>query len=460
MATDGTEANGGSSGGSISPDGRFVGYTSDATNLVPGDTNGASDVFVYDRQTHATERVSVASDGTEANDGSVGGSISADGRFVAYESYAMNLVPGEEIDTAPNVYVFDRQTNASERVSVPFDPRDQGATGYGGSISADGRFVLYDTNDRAGNSIIRVFDRQTDTATFVPVVSGDNPFDNPFTVSHSISADGRFVTYTTFLRSTETGLETAVYVVDRQTNITTPVSVASNGTEANGSSDGGSISADGRFVAYWSDASNLVPGDTNHTGDVFVFDRQTNTTERVSVASDGTEANGGSSHASISPDGRFVAYSSDASDLVPGDTNNTGDVFVFDRQTNVTTRVSVASDGTEANGPSTTASISADGCFVTYNSDASNLVPGDTNGAFDVFVVQIDVGPPVDGVVKDGDDGNDVLKGTDRNDILRGHGGKDLLFGHKGDDILDGGERNDKIFAGEGDDTVLGRCRQ
>ena len=91
-----------------------------------------------------------------------------------------------------------------------------------------------------------------------------------------------------------------------------------------------------------------------------------------------------------------------------------------------------------------------------YSSDAANLVPGDTNGASDIFVVQTDVAPPVDGVVKDGDDGDNLLKGTDRDDILRGHGGRDSLFGFKGDDCLDGGEGNDRIFAGEGDDTVLG----
>jgi Ca2+-binding RTX toxin-like protein len=116
----------------------------------------------------------------------------------------------------------------------------------------------------------------------------------------------------------------------------------------------------------------------------------------------------------------------------------------------------VARDGAEANGTSFGGSISPDGHFVTYRSDASNLVPGDTNGVSDIFAVQIDVGPPVDGVVKNGDDGNNILKGTHRNDILRGHGGQDLLFGHKGDDRLDGGDGNDKIFAGKGDDTVLG----
>ena len=138
---------------------------------------------------------------------------------------------------------------------------------------------------------------------------------------------------------------------DRQTGATTRVSVASDGTEANGGSNDNipTISADGRFVTYFSEASNLVPGDTNNAGDIFVFDRQTGTTTRVSVASDGTEGNNSSFQSDISADGRFVTYTSHASNLVPGDTNNTCDIFVFDRQTSTTTRVSVASDGTEAN---------------------------------------------------------------------------------------------------------------
>jgi archaellum component FlaF (FlaF/FlaG flagellin family) len=129
-----------------------------------------------------------------------------------------------------------------------------------------------------------------------------------------------------------------------------------------------------------------VPGDTNGTWDVFVHDRVTGQTTRVSVASDGTQGNGHSGSPSISADGRYVAFSSSASNLVPGDTNGRGDVFVHDRLTGQTTRVSVASDGTQGNGDSWWPSISADGRYVAFASEASNLVPGDTNGTWDVFV--------------------------------------------------------------------------
>ena len=167
---------------------------------------------------------------------------------------------------------------------------------------------------------------------------------------------------------------------------TTRVSVRSNGTQGNDFSAEASISATGRFVAFDSPASNLVSEDTNNTIDVFVHDRKTGQTTRVSVASDGTQGNEFSDAPSISASGRYVAFFSLASNLVSGDTNGTGDVFVHDRKTGQTTLVSVASDGTQANGGSVHASISANGRYVAFQSEASNLVSGDTNNTIDVFV--------------------------------------------------------------------------
>ena len=140
------------------------------------------------------------------------------------------------------------------------------------------------------------------------------------------------------------------------------------------------MSADGRFVAFESDASNLVAGDNNGSRDVFVHDRQTGTTTRVSVGTGGTQGNGDSVEADVSPDGRYVAFRSDATNLVIGDTNNAEDIFVHDRQTGTTTRVSVDTGSLQANDDSFLPSLSSDGQFVTYHSDATNLVSGDTNG--------------------------------------------------------------------------------
>src|SRR5262249_22098526 len=155
----------------------------------------------------------------------------------------------------------------------------------------------------------------------------------------------------------------------------TRVSVASDGTQANGETLQPTISANGRYVTFDSLASNLVSGDTNGKYDVFVHDMLTGSTSRISVASDGTEGNNDSDTPSINADGRYVEFASRASNIVSNDSNGVDDLFVHDMLTGSTTRVSVASDGTEANDYSATqTSISSDGRYVTFKSLASNLV--------------------------------------------------------------------------------------
>jgi len=385
---------------SISADGRFVAFDSRATNLVPGDTNGRSDVFVHDRQTGITERMSVDGAGNQGNSDSDRPLISANGRFVAFNSRSTNLVPGDTNGTS-DVFVHDRQTGTTERVSVD----NTGNQGNGGSgvvaISADGRFVAFvstATNLVPGdtNGVLDVFvhDRQTGTTERVSVDSaGDqgNSYSGTIIRDYGVtmSADGRFVAFVsaaTNLVAGDTNGVADVFVHDRQTRTTERVSVDSAGTEGNGASILSEISADGRFVAFWSSATNLVPGDTNGVADVFVHDRQTRITERVSIDSAGNQANGVSTYSAISADGRFVAFVSSATNLVPGDTNGGQDVFVHDRRTGTTERVSVDSAGTESNGSSERPAISADGRFVAFWSSATNLVTGDTNGTSDVFV--------------------------------------------------------------------------
>jgi Tol biopolymer transport system component len=395
VASDGTQGNGASALPSISADGRYVAFLSGASNLVPGDTNGVDDVFVHDRLTGQTTRVSVASDGTEGNGHSESPSISADGRYVAFASYASNLVPGDT-NGVMDVFVHDRLTGQTTRVSVASDGTQGNGESRYPSISADGRYVAfmsYASNLVPGdtNGVMDVFvhDRLTGQTTRVSVAS-DGTQGNGDSVSPSISADGRYVAFMSYaynLVPGDTNGKADVFVHDRLTGQTTRVSVASDGTQGNDGSGGASISANGRYVAFVSGASNLVPGDTNGVDDVFVHDRLTGQTTRVSVASDGTQGNGDSWWPSISADGRYVAFMSWASNLVPGDTNGTWDVFVHDRLTGQTTRVSVASDGTEGNSDSIYPSISADGRYVAFQSWASNLIPRDTNGAWDVFVV-------------------------------------------------------------------------
>src|SRR5439155_1754636 len=210
-----------------------------------------------------------------------------------------------------------------------------------------------------------------------------------FAFPPALSADGRFVAFVSFatnLVAGDTNGATDVFVHDRQTGTTERVSVASDGTQGNAASAGAALSADGRFVAFHSYATNLVAGDTNGATDVFVHDRQTGTTERVSVSSGGTEGNGFSAAPALSADGRFVAFHNTATNLVAGDTNGKTDVFVHDRQTGTTERTSVASDATQGNGPSAGAALSADVGLVAFHGTATNLVAGDANGAYDVFV--------------------------------------------------------------------------
>jgi Tol biopolymer transport system component len=177
-----------------------------------------------------------------------------------------------------------------------------------------------------------------------------------------------------------------VFVYDQVGGATARVSVDSTGAQANGPSSEPSIAGDGRYVAFGSSASNLVSGDTNGAADVFVHDRTTGATTRVSVDGSGAQANKSSGSPSISADGRYVAFGSSASNLVGGDTNAADDIFVRDRSAATTTRVSVDSAGAQANAPSRSAAISGNGGFVAFDSAASNLVGADTNSVSDVFV--------------------------------------------------------------------------
>jgi Ca2+-binding RTX toxin-like protein len=456
----GNQANSGSSTPSISADGRFVAFYSQASNLVPGDTNNNNDIFVRDTLTNTTTRVSLDSAGNQANFGSNGDfSISADGRFVAFSSAATNLVPGDT-NRDYDIFVRDTLTNTTTRVSVDSAGNQGNGGSYSASISPDGRFVAFDSN--AANLVpggtnrsrdIYVRDTLTNTTTRESLDSAGNQANSP-SYSASISADGRFVAFgssASNLVPGDTNNTFDIFVRDRLTNTTTRVSVDSAGNQANSRSVGSSISADGRFVAFHSDASNIVSGDTNGKRDIFVRDRLTNTTTRVSFDSAGNQANSESYYPSISADGRFVAFLSNASNLVPGDTNNRDDIFVRDRLTNTTTRVSVDSAGNQGNRSSFGASISADGRFVAFESLASNLVE-DTNDSYDIFVVDISSTRNV----INGTPGNDNQTGTSGNDIINGSEGDDVLTGLRAWDVLNGGDGNDILSGGKGFDNLNG----
>ncbi|MCE7949327.1 MAG: hypothetical protein DYG88_18055, partial [Chloroflexi bacterium CFX4] len=397
IASNGTQGNNVSLLAAISGDGRFAAFASSASNLVSGDTNNAFDVFVHDRQTGQTTRVSVASDGTQGNGNSNRAVISTDGRFVAFSSAATNLVGGDT-NSREDVFVHDRQTGQTTRVSVASDGTQGNEHSIRPAISADGRYVAFlstATNlvsgDTNGVDDVFVHDRQTGQTIRVSIASnGTQANSNSF--RSSISADGRYIAFTSVasnLVSGDTNGVEDVFVHDRQTGQTTRVSVASDGTQGNNISSESTISANGRYVAFESFASTLVSGDTNGVRDIFVHDRQTGQTRRVSVVSNGAQANAESANAAISADGRYMVFESFATNLVSGDTNGVSDVFVHDRQTGRTNRISVALGDAQGNDTSRRSAISADGRFVVFESFASNLVSGDTNTLIDIFVATL-----------------------------------------------------------------------
>jgi Tol biopolymer transport system component len=221
------------------------------------------------------------------------------------------------------------------------------------------------------------------------LVSPAGTLGNGNSFSPSISADGRYVTFVssaTNLVSGDTNGKSDIFVRDRQTGTITLVSRNSAGVEGNGYSQYPSISADGRNVTFASSATNLVSGDINGKSDIFVRDRHTGTTTLVSRNSAGVEGNGASNNPSISANGRYVAFDSMATNLVSGDINGMSDIIVRDRQTGTTTMVSKNSTGVEGNGYSQYPSISANGRYVAFVSSATNLVSGDINGRNDIFV--------------------------------------------------------------------------
>ncbi len=218
-------------------------------------------------------------------------------------------------------------------------------------------------------------------------IASDGTQGNGSSGDPAISADGRYVAFRSWasnLVSSDTNDTWDIFVHDRQTGEISPISMASDGSQGDSLSYSPSISADGRYVAFVSEATNLVSGDTNNAPDIFVHDRQTGETSRVSVASDGSQGNAGSYRPSVSGNGNYVTFDSEATNLVPGDTNNGSDIFVHDRQTGETSRVSVASDGSqEEDGWAYDPSISADGRYVAFESTAGNLVPQDDNVCID-----------------------------------------------------------------------------
>lgn len=369
----------------VSASGRFVAFTSQATDLVRGDTNDRQDAFVIDRKNGRTQRVSVSSSGGQAkagpnpDGGSAALGISANGRYVLFRSDASNLVPGDT-NGKMDAFVCDRATGKTRRIP----PAGLGV--YAGALSANGRYAVLQADENVYRYDLR-------RRHLLPLTAGANGWSE----EPSISAGGRYVAFTSIASNLvrgDTNKLPDVFVRDVHTGKTTRVSVTSAGRQGTGKrysngSNAPTISSDGRYVAFHSDMTNLVPRDTNGVFDIFVHDRLSGKTQRVSVSSAGVQSNAESgSGASFSSDDRYVAFSSLATNLVASDRNDITDVFIRDLGKHRTQLVSLGmhGQGDDASWVGLGAAFTRDGRYILFASWAANLVPGDTNGVADVFV--------------------------------------------------------------------------
>jgi len=443
--SNGVQANDESYVGAMSADGRYVVFESDASNLVGDDTNGQRDIFVKDLVTGELTRVSTDSNGQEASGGTFGSinpDISADGRFVVFESDFTNLV-ADDTNFRTDIFVKDLQTGELTRVSTNSEGNQANQHSYRASISADGRYVAFDSSannlvsgDTSGSAGVVVKDLKTGDIRRVSTSSTGQSGNGPSRVGE-ISADGRHVAFqsdATDLVADDTNGVSDIFVKNLKTGKLTRVSTTSDGVEGTGGdSYVPSISADGRYVAYHSAAVDLVDDDSNGSTDVFVKDLKTGITIRVSTDSTGDEGTDSSTFASISADGRYVAFRSASSNLAAGDTNGTFDIFVKDLLTGTTTLVSTDASGAAANGQSLAASMSADARVVAFSSHASNMVSGDSNGERDIFVKGI--------ASVTGDYTTSVEIDSSGNLVIEDIGGAD-------------GDTDDKLFIGIVDDRL------
>jgi len=382
----GAQANGGSRKSQLSADGRYAAFVSDATNLVPDDTNNVEDVFVKDRQTGATTRVSVASlTGAQANNGSGAAAISSDGRYVAFESWATNLV---SVDTngLNDIFVRNLQSGVTTLVSVDSNGVQANDMSEQISISGDGRFIVFSSlatnlisGDTNNTQDVFVHDLQTGATTLVSAnsvgVQG-----NGFSFSPKISGNGRYVVFSsgaTNLADADTNGKTDIFVRDLQTGQTTMASVNSSGVQANHGAEDPSISGDGRYVTFSSYSSNLISEEMYGLEDLYLRDRQTGTTTLVSVYSQGYAMVGWSNSSVISADGRYIAFMFDDK----GDGVAMSVIRIHDRISGQT----VGAGGRDPRFPA----LSGDGRFLAYSSGDNTMVPGDTNGQNDVFVKEL-----------------------------------------------------------------------
>ena len=502
----GAAANGYSDSPVFSPDGRSVVFTSYASNLVAGDTNGVPDLFLKDLTSGAVTRLSTTSSG-QANNTSYSPVFSPDGRSVVFASYA-TLVVGDNNEAA-DLFLKDLTSGVVTRLSTTSSGGEANNGSDSPVFSPDGRSVVFRSYaknlvDGDTNRVYDIFlkDLTSGAVTRLSTTSSGGQAKGG-SGSPVFSPDGRSVVFqsdATNLVAGDTNGATDLFLKDLTTGTVTRLSTTSSGGEAKGGSYSPVFSPDGRSVVFQSYATNLVAGDTNGAPDFFLKDLTSGAVTRLSTTSSGGEATGGSytGYSPVfSPDGRSVVFQSDATNLVAGDTNGTSDIFIKELANGSVTRLSTTVGGEQANGGSGGPVFSPDGRSLAFASAATNLVTGDANGAWDVFVRTLPditrfetiaingfdyaATPNADKLIVseqndrveglggndtvpasagrdslDGGNGNDVLDGGDGSDYLQGGAGTDSLQGGDGYDWLDGGVGNDTLIGSNGSDRLIG----
>ena len=381
----------------ISDDGRYVVFQSQSSNLAPGDNNGQYDIFRHDLVAGTTEIVSLRVNGTgSANGLGLSPDISGDGRYVVYGSNASNAVPGDTNGTW-DVFLRDMELGVTERISVTSTGAQAAQRSDPGRITPDGRFVVFESDadlapaDTNGVKDVYRLDRQSGQLDLVSVTAGGGQ-GTGWSYHPDVSDDGQRITFTSgndnFVPGDTNG-SLDIFLKDMTTGELTRVNTTATGAHSSTSEcTWPYISGDGGTVAFSSRAPNLVAGDTNGDWDIFSKNVATGAIQRLSVRPNGGQADDGTrTPMSISTDGNMIIFASLATNLVVGDTNGSQDVFLRNLSAGTTERVNLSITGGELNDDSWVPAMSGDARFVTYSSEATNIVTGNTFNERQIFAI-------------------------------------------------------------------------
>jgi len=397
----GTEPSHGAQHMALSAKGRWMVIESKSLNLLPEGGDFNNDIYLYDTAKDVTVQVSRTADGGDTTLGGTRAAISRSGRHVVYDSPDPEIVP-PDTNVASDVFLVDVKKGLTERMSVTSEGLGVAGQSTLADVNRNGKLVVFQSSasqlvpgDTNNKKDIFLRDRKKGTTTRLSLASDGSQADEDCECP-AISDSGRFVAFTTkaALVPEDTNGYEDVYVIDVKKQVIVRGSVATDGSQgdwtegslAPRSGPDISISSNGRFLAFHTDALNLAEGTVKPS--IVLRDLKKQTTTLVSRHSDGTAGNSSSFHPAISPEGRFVSYQSYATNLVDGDTEGHVDIFVTDVKKGLTERVSVGPEGVAGNLNSAMSSLSARGKWVAFSSEASNLIEDDTNGSTDVFLLR------------------------------------------------------------------------